>query len=126
MPRSPKPKSKKITATNKSKSTPAPKPEPRGVMPALDACPVAGFGASAGGLEAFTELLGRLPESPGAAFVFVQHLDPRHGSMLRELLARATKMPVVQAADEMLIEPNRVYVIPPNTALTVRDCKLNV
>src|SRR3954452_25261311 len=87
-------------------------------------CAVAGFGASAGGLEAFTELLGRLPEKPGAAFVFIQHLDPRHSSILRDLLARATRMPVLQAVDGVRLEPNHIYVIPPNTGMTVASGEL--
>src|SRR5712671_3471605 len=104
----------------------APKTEPPDEAAPTQPCAVAGFGASAGGLEAFTELLERLPETPGAAFVFIQHLDPRHGSILRDLLARATKMTVLQAANGMRIEPNRVYVIPPNAGLTVSDYELKV
>jgi chemotaxis response regulator CheB len=57
-------------------------------------CPVVGIGASAGGLEAFSQLLKQLPTSTGMGFVLVQHLDPRHDSMLPELLASHTLMPV--------------------------------
>src|SRR3989442_10356326 len=67
-------------------------------------CPVAGFGASAGGLEAFTELLQCLPEDTGMAFVLVQHLDPKHQSLLTELLAKSTPMPVLQVKDGMRAE----------------------
>ncbi|HKA00637.1 MAG TPA: chemotaxis protein CheB, partial [Candidatus Solibacter sp.] len=56
-------------------------------------CPVAGIGASAGGMEAFTELLQHLPNDTGIAFVLIQHLDPKHNSLLTELLGRATSMP---------------------------------
>jgi two-component system CheB/CheR fusion protein len=81
--------------------------------------PVVGVGASAGGLEAFTELLNALPVSTGMAFVLVQHLDPAHESQLTQILSRATSMPVQQVIDGMRIEANSVYVIPPNTSLTI-------
>src|SRR5262245_4961024 len=56
--------------------------------------PIVGIGASAGGLEAFTELLRHLPLDTGMAFVLVQHLDPQHESALTSLLSRATSLPV--------------------------------
>ena len=77
--------------------------------------PIVGIGASAGGLEAFTSLLKHLPNDTGMAFVLVQHLDPTHASALTEILSRATAMPVTEVRDGMRIEPNHVYVIPPNT-----------
>jgi len=83
-------------------------------------CPVVGIGASAGGLEAFGELLNGLSSSTGMAFVLVQHLDPHHESALVELLARQTIMPLVQAVDGLAVEPNHVYVIPPNTQMGIR------
>jgi two-component system CheB/CheR fusion protein len=76
--------------------------------------PVVGVGASAGGLEAYLTLLKALPDDTGAAFVFVQHLDPNHESLMADLLAKHTLMPVRQATDGVRIEPNAVYVIPPN------------
>jgi len=79
--------------------------------------PVVGIGASAGGLEAVTALLKHLPTDTGMAFVLVQHLAPTHESMLSELLARETTMPVQEITDGMLIQPNHFYVIPPNTNL---------
>ena len=78
-----------------------------------------GIGASAGGLEVFKRLLGDLPDDTGFAFVVVQHLDPNHHSMLAEILARATTMPVSEAADGMPVEANHVYVIPANLDLTM-------
>jgi two-component system CheB/CheR fusion protein len=87
--------------------------------PAKQYCPVAGFGASAGGLEAFTEFLHHLPDDPGLAIVFIQHLDPKHASVLTELLSRSTRMPVSQVTDGMHVAPNRVYVIPPNTNISI-------
>ena len=81
--------------------------------------PIVGVGASAGGLEAFTQLLKALPSRTGMAYVLVQHLDPTHESALTELLARATEMPVRQVTDAMPVEPNRVYVIPPNVDMVI-------
>ena len=81
--------------------------------------PVVGIGASAGGLEAFTALLKALPPDTGMAFVLVQHMDPKHQSLLYQLLSKATSMPVAQIADRTRLRPNRVYVIPPNKHLTV-------
>ncbi|PWT85589.1 MAG: chemotaxis protein CheR [Acidobacteria bacterium] len=76
--------------------------------------PIVGIGASAGGLEAFTEMLQVLRDDTGMGFVFVQHLDPKHVSMLTELLQRHTKMPVQDATEGMRVEPNHIYVIPRN------------
>ena len=56
--------------------------------------PIVGIGASAGGLEAFTDLLSHLPNDTGMAFVLIQHLDPKHESHLTELLSKASKMPI--------------------------------
>ena len=80
---------------------------------------VVGIGASAGGLEAFTQLLRSLPANTGMAFVLVQHLDPKHESMLTQLLSQRTKMPVDEAKDGMAVEPNRVYIMPPNRDMTI-------
>jgi two-component system CheB/CheR fusion protein len=80
---------------------------------------VVGIGASAGGLEAFTQLLNHLPLDTGLAFVLVQHLDPKHESMLTGILSRETQMPVEEVQDGASVQPNRVYVIPPNTSMTI-------
>jgi two-component system CheB/CheR fusion protein len=87
---------------------------------------VVGIGASAGGLEAFDELLRNLPTGTGMAYIFVQHLDPRHHSQLSELLGRATPLRVQDATQSMLIEPDHVYVIRPGTVLSVRGGALQV
>lgn len=87
---------------------------------------VVSIGASAGGLEAFTDLLSHLPADTGMAFVLVQHLDPKHESMLTELTSRSTKMRVHEVRDGMVIEPNHVYVIPPNTTMTIEDHTLRL
>ena len=83
--------------------------------------PVVGVGASAGGLEAYTELLEALPPDGGMAFVLIQHLPPQHDSMLVELLSKRTAMPVVQVEDGMRIEADAVYVIRPGHTLTMAD-----
>lgn len=82
-------------------------------------CPTVGIGASAGGLEALSEMLKHLPADTGMAFIIVQHLAPQHQSMLTELLARAAKMPVTEATDLEKVKPDHVYVIPPNSDLAI-------
>ncbi|HKB16242.1 MAG TPA: chemotaxis protein CheB, partial [Planctomycetota bacterium] len=81
--------------------------------------PIIGLGASAGGLEAFEKFFKQMPPDTGMAFVLVQHLDATHKSILADLIQRYTKMPAVQVDQGMLIEPNHVYVIPPNRYLAV-------
>jgi PAS domain S-box-containing protein len=90
------------------------------------AIPIVGIGASAGGLEAFTQLLHALPANTGMAYVLVQHLEPRHESMLTKLLTHATAMPVHEVREGMRIEPNHVYVIPANADLSLMDGLLHV
>jgi two-component system CheB/CheR fusion protein len=80
---------------------------------------VVGVGASAGGLEAFKELLAHLPIDTGMAFVLVMHLDPTHKSILTELLAKATRMSVSEVQDGVAVAPNHVYVIPRNTSMAI-------
>ncbi len=88
--------------------------------------PIVGIGASAGGLEAFSELLHHLPEKTGMAYVLVQHLDPKHESGLREILARTTKLPVEEVTDGCVVRPDHVYVIPPNTDMAIKDGALRL
>jgi two-component system CheB/CheR fusion protein len=78
-------------------------------------------GASAGGFEAFRELLQALPPDTGLALVLVQHLDPGHESLLSKLLSKSTAMPVAEVEDGMTVEPNHVYVIPPNKTMGIRN-----
>ncbi len=80
---------------------------------------IVGIGASAGGLEAYSELLQHLPVDTGMGFVLVQHLDPEHESALASLLSRKTKMPVIEVTQNLRVQPNHVYVIPPNTQLSI-------
>jgi two-component system CheB/CheR fusion protein len=88
--------------------------------------PVVGIGASAGGLEAFTQLLEQLPSDTGMAFVFIQHLSPTFTSFLSEALSKATQMPVLQVEDRMRVEPNHVYVIPPGADMEIADDVLSL
>src|SRR5437773_726809 len=99
------------------KSHTAQQPEPQQSRRGL--FPIVGVGASAGGLEAFTQLLKALGPGTGMAYVLVQHLDPSHESALTELLAKATEMPVRQVTDATPVEPNHVYVIPPNVDMII-------
>jgi two-component system CheB/CheR fusion protein len=81
--------------------------------------PIVGIGASAGGLLALEQFLDRVPLNGGMAYVVVQHLDPNRQGMLVELLQRHCALPVVEAKDQMEVEPNHVYVIPPGHDLSV-------
>lgn len=95
-------------------------PDPADLVPNVKSIfPIVGIGASAGGLEAFVQLLNHLDPDTGMAFVLVQHLDPSHESLLSEILARSTKMPVTEVVEGIVIAPNNVYVIPPNTRMTI-------
>src|SRR5437763_17105695 len=94
--------------------------------PRGNAFPIVGIGASAGGLEAFLELISALPVDTGMAFVLVQHLDPVHESLLPELLAPHSPMPVRSVHDGLKIEANHVYVIPPNTSMELADGTLRL
>src|SRR5215468_8092042 len=84
------------------------------------------IGASAGGLEAFTSLLKEMPADTGMAFVFVQHLSPGHTSMLADILARATRMPVCEVRDEPTVQANNVYVIPPGRTMIIKGGRLSL
>ena len=81
--------------------------------------PIVGIGASAGGLTALEQFLAHVPPRSGLAIVVVQHRDPNSQGMLVELLQRSTPMPVQQAADQMTVEPDHVYVIPPGRDLSL-------
>jgi len=84
-----------------------------------------GIGASAGGLEALIELLGALPTT-GMAFIVVQHLDPTHESLLSEILARKSALPVTLAIGGEALHADHVYVIPADAILTVRDGRIQL
>src|SRR6185503_2766680 len=115
-----------------SRSTGAPPPpateptsppfeETEGTQPKF---PIVGLGASAGGLEACTQLLSGLTEELGMALVLVQHLAPQHHSILPDLLQSNSRMPVVQATHGIEVQPDHVYVIPPNVHLRIGEGRL--
>jgi two-component system CheB/CheR fusion protein len=81
---------------------------------------VAGVVASAGGLDAFKKLFAAMPPDTGIGFVLIPHLDPGRESFMVELLARHTALPIIQAANDMPVEANHIYVIPPNKYMTIR------
>jgi two-component system CheB/CheR fusion protein len=87
---------------------------------------VVGIGGSAGGLKAYMALLDALPPDTGMAFVVIAHMKPDGISLLPELLAHRTGMPVTGAVDGMPIEANHVYVITPNTDLLVDENEFKV
>ncbi|MGZ4916776.1 MAG: chemotaxis protein CheB, partial [Halobacteriota archaeon] len=90
------------------------------------AFPIVGVGASAGGLEAFEQFFLHLPPDTGMAFIVIQHLDPTGDSLLPDLLRRYTHMEVVEARYGVEVQPNVVYVIPPNRDLSIEGGTLSV
>ena len=108
---------KKPSLSAKPKKEPAGAPEQAPAAHSL--FPVAGIGASAGGLEALEQFLKQVPEPSGVAYVIVQHLDPTHKGIMPELLQRSTHMEVSQVSDRMRVKPDRVYVIPPNKDMSI-------
>jgi two-component system CheB/CheR fusion protein len=88
--------------------------------------PIVGIGASAGGLEALEQFFGHTPVDSGMAFVVIQHLDPNHVGIMPELLQRITSMKVFQAADNLKVKPNCLYVIPPNKSLSILNGALHL
>jgi two-component system, chemotaxis family, CheB/CheR fusion protein len=87
---------------------------------------IVGVGASAGGLAAFSAFLAAMPADSGMAFVLVQHLAPQHKSILTDLLARTTRMVVLEAEDDMPVATDHVYVIAPDSTLTIRERCLRI
>src|SRR6516165_12311078 len=112
-------KSKRGAKNSRSQRATATAPKTGAQRVANRRFPIVGIGASAGGLEAFTELLRHLPGKSGMGFVLVQHLAPRHESVLTELLSRSTNVPVTEVKDGMAVERDHVFVIPPNTNMAV-------
>ena len=83
--------------------------------------PVVGIGASAGGLDAFKKLLKAIPEKSGMAYVLVQHLDPKHESLLPELLQKVTTIPVMEITDDIKVKPDHIYILPSNKMMIAND-----
>ncbi len=85
---------------------------------------IVGIGASAGGLESLEQIFQAMPENTGMAFVIVQHLSPDFKSLMDELLARHTRMPIYRVADGMKVQPNALYLLPPKQEMIISDGKL--
>lgn len=113
-------KQSKVTKRAKSTGKKNAEQKPPGLFP------VVAIGASAGGLEAISELLEHLPKDLGMAYVIIQHLAPNHTSILPELLEKKTSMPVNKVEDNMHVKPNEIYVIPPNAYMSIVDSKLKL
>ena len=90
-------------------------------MPNLPNFDIVALAASAGGLTALIEVLSHLPADFKAAIVIVQHLDPRHPSLMAEILSRRTLLKVVQAKQGDKLTPGTVYIAPPNNHLLVNS-----
>lgn len=91
-----------------------------------DSFPIVGIGASAGGLDAFKKFIKAIPNTSGMAYVLVQHLDPKHESLLPELLQKVTSLPVVEISDDLKILPDHIYIIPSNKMLIATDGVLHL
>ena len=87
---------------------------------------IVAIGASAGGIEAFTDLMSALPADTGMAFVLIQHLDPNHRSLLTELISKKTSMSAKEVTNGMAVEPDHVYVIPPNAIMSISNHTLQL
>src|SRR6266852_2788106 len=114
-------KTMKLDRTSKPRTARVPSPTQSQTRPPDKHFPIVAIRASAGGLEAVTELLRALPADSGMAFVLVQHLEPHHKSILADLLSKTTPMIVREAEDGMPVKPNASYIIPPNMVLTLTD-----
>lgn len=91
-----------------------------------DSFPIVAIGASAGGLEAMTQLIKHLPAATGMAYIYAQHLSPDHESILTSLLAKSTKVPVQEVTDLMRIQPDNIYVMPSDKEMKVIDGKIKL
>src|SRR5687767_5318221 len=85
-----------------------------------------GIGASAGGLEPINELFDSMPDDTNFSFVIVQHLSPDHKSLMGELLAKHTKMRIMEAEDNMVLKPNCIYLIPSRKIMTLSNGALKL
>ena len=125
-PKAPTRSKRRPPARHPQKDKPPQKEKPAVPAPSQDDFLIAAIGASAGGMEAFQELMRNLPADTGMAFVVIQHLDPNHESALADLLSKSTSMKVSEVTDGMRVVPNQVFVIPPNTFMTISDHTLHL
>lgn len=117
-----------MPGSNSDRVAPAPHERLLARSPPVHAAPfpIVGIGASAGGLDALTKLVSSLPVDGGMAYILVQHLDPSHKSLMAELLAEHTAMPVLQATQGARLEIDHIYVIPAGSYLAVCDGALHL
>ena len=85
---------------------------------------IVGIGASAGGLESLERLFSVIPRDTGMSFIVVQHLSPDFRSVMDELIARRSDMPVLLVENGMAVEPNRIYLMPPRKEMMIRERRL--
>src|SRR5687767_13695307 len=104
-------------------SAAVPAPPDKHVQPASKFC-VVGIGASAGGVEAFKQMLQTLRKDTGMAYVLVLHLPAEHESMLTEILGRVSAIPGQEVYDRVPVEPNHAYVLPAGVDLDIADGRL--
>jgi len=128
----PRPAPRAVKARPPQPATPKPRAAraaaiaPRASTNGAVAVAVVGVGASAGGLEAFSQLLRACGDARHLAIVFVQHLSPHHDSALVPLLKVQTSLTVLQAEERMRVQAGRVYVIPPNVQIEMRGAELHL
>ena len=123
-------KERRPSAGTGRKQTAAVPQDPVAAMPALTrvkpsttgtvrAFYVVGIGTSAGGLEALREFFGNTPADSGLAYLVISHLPPDHKNIMGQLLQKITKMPIVEAEDDLQVRPNHVYLIPPGREMSI-------
>lgn len=89
--------------------------------PSPDEFFIVGIGASAGGINALQNFFKHVPEQSGMAYVVILHLSPDHDSQLASVLQRETKIPTAQVTERIRVQPNHIYVVPPDRHLTIED-----
>jgi len=114
---------KKDPAKDTRQAISKPKADPGSTV---DRFPIVGMGASAGGLEAFESFFKAMPGDSGMAFVLISHLDPTHVSILPELIQKKTQMKVHLITDGLQVQPNMIYVIPPNKDMAILNGALHL
>ncbi|SMX25805.1 chemotaxis protein CheB [Boseongicola aestuarii] len=120
------PKTPSTKASGKTPPKGAPKSKTSRSQPVPKGIPVVGLGASAGGLQAFTQFFQAMPNRTGMAFVVIHHVDPDHESLMADLLAKHTRMTVALAEDDTPIAADHVYIIPPNRFLSIEKGVLHL
>jgi chemotaxis response regulator CheB len=108
-------------AKSRSNKKSEPNTDTAAIKPAPGEFLITGLGASAGGIQALKDFFEHVPERSGIAYVVILHLLPDHDSKLAEVLQTTTTMPVKQVKEKVKVEPDHVYVVPPDQHLTMVD-----